>query len=184
MGDSVSSSVRYIFKVLIKLPCIILASYFVFNLFAFSVTYFRLLGFSYVVMQTAVTNNYIPPAERVSLEKYLAEITNTGVVSEAVLINTDLSSPDCALVKRQYGQEVTVGVSANYKWIWPLMPKDQLQNTDEQFIGYGENASTGAFSGFADEATLQRRREEISDRKHNIYIAYTVPGLKYYPDLN
>lgn len=198
--------VKFIFRTLIKVPCIIMASFFVFNIFAFAFTYFKLLGFSYVVMQTAVENNYIPDAERATLTNYLNRLADTAVIDDAGLIlvgNSANESNVNARKKRQYGSSVTVGVYAHYKPIWPLSPRDQLQNTNETFIGLDNGSS---FSGYADGTTLEQRRENVSNyglqdiqatgnqdamdagpaangTVNYIVIKYTVPGLKYYPDL-
>lgn len=179
-----ADSVKFIFKTLIKVPVMIMVFYLVFNLFAFSFTYFRVMGISYVIMQTAVENNYLPESELNTLQNYVDSIANTAMVSEGRILLNDPKSPiaDDATVRRQYGSEVAVGVSVNYTFIWPLSQRDQLKNPDEGFIGYGGNES--AFSGFADSATLEARRND--DRRavrNNIEIVYRVPGLKYYPDL-
>lgn len=179
-----SDSVKFIFKTLIKIPVIIMVCYLVFNIFAFSFTYFRVLGLSYVVMQTAVENNYIPESELNTLQNYLDSIANTGVVSNGVILLNDPNNPlaDDASVRKQYGSEVAVGVSVNYKFIWPLTPRDQLHNTNDEFVGYSGSGS--AFSGYADEATLAQRRNDAQHAvDNNITIVYKVPGLKYYPDL-
>ena len=180
-----ASSVKSIFKTLLKVPWIIFITYLIFNIFAFGLTYFKLLGFSYVVMQTAVENNYIPPEELDSLNRYLENITDTGVIGDASLVLKDENDSNIrpATEKRQYGMPVTVGVQAQYRFIWPLTPKEQLKSKGDSFIGYGSN--TGNFSGYAGDAVLEARREEIADNKdNNINITYTVIGLKYYPDLN
>ena len=181
-----TDSVKFIFKTLFKVPIFIMASFAVFNAFAFGLTYFKLLGLSYVIQQTAVENNYIPDEELNTLNNYLASITNTGVIDNAriVLENPDDSSIREATVKRQYGESVTVGVTAHYRFIWPLTPKEQLQNPDDEFIGYGSQQSSN-FSGYADASTLEARRQEIENNPtNNINLIYTVPGLKYYPDLH
>ena len=54
---NMAENVKFIFKTLIKVPIIIFVTYFIVNLFAFTVSYFRLLGVSYVVLQTAIENN-------------------------------------------------------------------------------------------------------------------------------
>lgn len=175
-----SDSVKFIFKTLLRVPVIIVASYLVFNIFAFSLTYFRLLGVSYVVMQTAVENNYIPEAENNSLTAYLDSL-QTQILEDTALVLEDEENPGIppATERRQYGSEVTVGVTGNYKFIWPLTPRDQTANEGEGFSGLSGNS----FSGYANESTLESRREaNISD--NNITIVYTVPGLKYYPDLD
>ncbi len=172
-----SDSVKFIFKTLIKVPCIIMVSFAIFNAFAFGLTYFKLLGFSYVLMQTAVENNYIPAAEKGTLDSYLQSIASTGVVDNASIVLPDNT-------RKQYGVPVKVGVTAHYRFIWPLTPKDQLNNTSEGFIGYGTGAKS-SFSGFADGGTLEQRRKAIENNtQNNITIEYTVPGLKYYPDKN
>ena len=179
-----SDSVKFIFKTLIKVPIIIMVCYLVFNIFAFSFTYFKVLGLSYVVMQTAVENNYIPESELNTLQDYMDDISNTGVVSNGVILLNDPKNPlaDDASVRKQYGSEVAVGVSVNYKFIWPLSPGDQLKNKNDEFTGY--SGSSSAFSGFADEATLEQRRNDAQHAvDNNIVIVYKVPGLKYYPDL-
>lgn len=178
-----NSSIKFIFKTLFKVPVYILISYTIFNVFAFSLTYFKLLGFSYVVMQTAVENNYIPASEMTTLNNYLASISNTGVIDKAELIltNSKDSSIASATKRRQYGMPVTVGVKAHYKFIFPLMPKDQLNSTSGGFIGYDSNKT---FSGYASTQELENRRKKLENNtKNNIILEYTVPGLKYYPDL-
>lgn len=183
LTEKMTSGVKFIFKTLTKIPIIIVITYAIFNAFAFGLTYFKLLGFSYVVMQTAVENNYLPPQELNTLNKYLDSIADTGVIDNAKIVTKDENgSEKDATERRQYGVPVTVGVSAHYKFIWPLTPREQLSNKNEQFIGMSDNT---AFSGFADDGTLQSRREEYeNNEKNNIKIVYTVPGLKYYPDMN
>lgn len=179
-----SDAVRYIFKTLIKVPVFIAVAYLIFNIFAFTLTYFKMLGFSYVVMQTATQNNYLPDAERITLQNYLDSISNVYIIDDAKLILSGTEANESTLPanqKRQYGQSVTVGVQCHYKFIWPLQPKEQLQNEGEGFIGMSDNS---AFSGFAGSDVLTARREEYeANPKNNIIIKYTVPGLKYYPDL-
>lgn len=170
-----NDEIKFIFKSLIKVPVTIMISFAVFNAFAFGLTYFKLLGFSYVVMTTAVENNYIPAQEYNTLNNYLQSIASTGVVDNAKII-----SPGSGVGKQQYGAPVTVGVTAHYRFIWPLTPKQQLQSESDQFAG----TDSSVFSSYADDSTLQARRQEIEDNtKNNITITYTVPGLKYYPDL-
>ena len=119
--------------------------YLIFNLFAFGLTYFRLLGFSYVVMQTAVENNYIPKSELNTLSNYLTSITSTGMVDQANLVTVDATGKSVVIdpvsgtgapLKQQYGLPVTIGVSAHFKVIWPLTPRAQLADPSQQFVGY------------------------------------------------
>lgn len=184
-----SDSVKYIFKTLIKIPCYMMVACMLLNIFAFSFTYFRILGFSYVVMQTAVENNYLPTSEKDQLNQYLAKITDSAFVSNAYIVynsnsrsdgiketNVDTSIPS-AEVRRQYGRPVTVGVAFDYTFIWPLMPNQQVQD--------GRNAVSGldgTESPTLSQAELEQALEDVKST-NMIRIVYTVPGLKYYPDL-
>lgn len=184
-----SDSVKFIFKTLIKVPCYIMVAYMLLNLFAFSFTYFRVLGFSYVVMQTAVENNYIPTSEKNQLNKYLDEITQSAFVSNAYIVYNSNSRTDgiieegvdttipSAEERRQYGRPVRVGVAFNYTFIWPLMPNQQVQDGKNAVAGLG-----GTDSASLSQAQLDQAREDVKST-NSIEIVYTVPGLKYYPDL-
>lgn len=145
-----SDGVKYIFKVLFKVPIYILITYLIFNGFAFMFVFYEMLGISYVVMQTAVENNYIPQQELENLNNYLADIDKSEVIDNVSLVleNEDDNTIPEATVKRQYGSPVTVGVRAHYNFIWPFA-----------------------------------KRGEITEDMNNIEFIYTVPGLKYYPDL-
>lgn len=168
--------VKFIFKTLIKVPVIILVVYAVFNLFAFSFSYFRLLGFSYVAMQTAVENNYIPESEYSTLTAYLESLDT------AMLDNLTLTcESDGGNKKVQYGTPVTVTVSAHYRFIWPLMPAEQT-STGVAADGFDGNGDSGTW---LNDAQLDAKRAAYENNiKNNITISYTVPGLKYYPDLS
>jgi hypothetical protein len=76
-----SDEVKFIFKTLIKVPVIVFVCYLILNVLLFSFTYFKLLGMSYVVMQTVVENNYLPNSEKEDLLKYIDTLnTNTNGV--------------------------------------------------------------------------------------------------------
>lgn len=182
-----SDGVKFIFKTLLKVPIIIVVSFFIFNMFAFGLTYFKMLGMSYVVMTVAVENNYLPETELNTLNNYLNGITHgadgslIGIIDNAHIITKGSDGYDDATIRRQYGQPVTVGVTCHYRFIWPLTPKEQLQNEDDKFNGYNGSG----FSGFASTSELEDRRQAIENNsKNNIKITYTVPGLKYYPDMD
>ena len=186
-----SDSVQFIFKTLLKVPVIIFVSFFILNIFTFCYTYFQMLGFSYVVMQTAVENNYLPTTEYNQLNNYLNTIDDSDFIkagSAKILINDSTEfgydstiEPAYGLVtsKRQYGKPVRVGVEYQFRMIWPLMPNDQVAD--------GTNAVTGINNDYADSAYISdaeadQRREDMSPY-NAIRFVYTVPGLKYYPDL-
>lgn len=174
-----SDGVKFIFKTLIKIPCIICVIYAIFNIFFFSLTYFKMLGVSYAVMQTAIENNYIPPSERDTLQNYINSIAEGDFVSSAYLIcdaNGDGvyskyeegGAAGTEYLKRcQYGSTVRVGVTFKYKMIWPLKPQNEINTNDDNnsgvnVLGYNEV-------------------EDVTGGGLNI--TYEVPGLKYYPDL-
>lgn len=95
--------VKFIFKTLIKIPCFIVIAYIIFNLFCFSITYFKMMGASYAIMQVSMENNYIPETELKSLNGYvqqfnsatsndLSEANGTNMVSDINII-TQIDSP-------------------------------------------------------------------------------------------
>lgn len=175
-----ADGVKFIFKTLLKVPIIIFTCYLVLNLFTFAHTYFKALGFSYVVMQTAVENNYIPASEQYALQNYCDTLNNSSEMMSNVSIIAKNSEGNNS--KQQYGKAFTAGVSYRYRVIWPLMPHEQYNNYDDARVeGLHGTDTTG---GNASDAELEER---MKDDKHdiglNIVIKYTVPGLKYYADL-
>lgn len=175
-----SDGVKFIFKTLIKVPIIILVAFGIFNLFAFSLSYFKLLGFSYVAMQTAVENNYIPTSESTTLTNYLNSLETTILENPTLTCDTDTASGAIDNRKVQYGTPIRITVSAHYKFIWPLMPSEQrttgvaATGTNNQNIG----------TELTDQQLDDLRAERENNPQNNIVITYTVPGLKYYPDLS
>lgn len=166
-----AENVKFIFKSLIKVPVIILVVYAVFNVFAFSLSYFKILGFSYVAMQTVVENNYIPEQERNTLDTYL------NSMETSMLENLTL---ECSTSNKvQYGTPVTVTVSAHYRFVWPLMPNEQ--RTGAAATGMNDQDIGTELTDSELEALRQSRED---NPVNNIVISYTVPGLKYYPDLS
>lgn len=145
-----SESVRTIFKILIKVPIILAVAFLLLNLFIFVVSYYKVLGLSYIVQQVAVQNNFIPPDERIKIEDYMDTL-------ETETLQNVKFTDDTTSVRGQYGSSVTVGVEASYSWLAIL----NLSEPDSE---------------------LDAERDKQS-RPSNIVIRYTVPGLKYYPDL-
>lgn len=199
-----SDEVKFIFKTLFKVPVIIFVSFFILNIFAFFFIYFKVLGASYVVMQTAVENNYLPTAELNQLINFVSEWNDIPMVAydsagivvgidstgEDVYVNNKEHLPDKvsyadkdARVRQQYGGTVTCGVRAEYKLVWPLDYKETtLNETGVNGLGIENNENFGEFQGFKDEEELAEDRAK-KDGDLTISISYTVPGLKYYPDL-
>lgn len=196
-----SDSVKFIFKCLIKTPIYILISYLLANLFLFSMFYFKFLGVSYAVMQTALENNYIPSNEMTGLTKSVNDIYRypDGSVSQVIpsaeiFINVDGSDTTYNNDRRQYGNQIVVGVKYKYRWIWPLMPEEYGQVPAD--IGSLRGAESGVVTSTGNEdknidgksslseAELDRLRKEKADKGTNeIKILYKVPGLQYYSDL-
>lgn len=81
-----TDSVKFIFMTLIKVPCIIFAAFFVFNIFAFFFIYFKMLGFSYVVMQEVVENNYINGSQLNQLNAQFAAIDDIPLAENTNII--------------------------------------------------------------------------------------------------
>lgn len=171
-----SESVKFIFKTIIKVPIIILVCYAVFNAFAFGLSYFKMLGLSYVAMQTAVENNYIPPTEGSTLNSYMTSMQSDILENVSFTDGSDTQENS----RKQYGGTVTVGVTAHYKFLWPLQPKEQhLNNANVD----GMNRS-GSYQGDKSDQQLEDARNAYDKSDNNITIEYKVPGLKYYADMD
>ena len=219
-----SDGVIFIFKTLIKVPVIIFASFFVFNIFAFIFIYFKMLGFSYVAMQEVVENNYISQMQANQLNNYLTNMQNEIPMAQNItlIVGTDASGRPVlwdkggagsaltniqtgagadygtavqgsnAGARIQYGATKTVGVHCEYEFVWPLSYQATLggQNVD----GYTGNINgtlhddTTAYDPATDPYNNGNINSTDSQTHMNrvripIDIYYTVPGLKYYPDL-
>lgn len=189
-----SDDLKFIVKTLLRVPVIIFFSYLVFNVIFFFFIYFRMLGFSYIVMQTAVENNYLPTQELTTLQTTLDGYNSIPMVETGtarVIVGMNGSNPvhvgdafvaDDARQKRQYGHSVTIGVECDYKMIWPFIGRETHVN-DSAVQGLN---TTDTFQGFRTD-TLTRQQQLVENdggtSLTNIRITYTVPGLKYYPDL-
>lgn len=175
-----ADNVKFIFKTLIKVPVLIFVMYGVFNLFAFSYSYFRVLGISYVAMQTAIENNYLPSQELNTLNSYLQTLETSVLDNVSVTCDTDISVGGIQNKKVQYGTPIKVTVSAHYRFLWPLLPTEQVDN------GIAASGLDGPNSGstLSDDQLEELRNEYAENPNNNIVITYTIPGLKYYPDLS
>lgn len=181
--------VKFIFKTLLKVPIIIMVSFAVFNVFAFALSYFKILGISYVAMQTAVENNYIPETEWGTITNYLDSTVATYMLENPTLTCTTAQGTNMGIFNSenrvQYGSEVTVTVAAHYRFVWPLTPRDQTtaRNDNDADAVNGFDGTEG--SAQLSQSQLEQARAEYEENPdNNIVITYTVPGLKYYPDLS
>lgn len=174
--------VKKVFTTLAKVPFYIAILYLIANIVLFAVFYFRALGISYVVMQTAVENNYIPANEASAIKntlnsynsvsdggqsggmrvpvasQYAVYINTSDTIMTAetlyyngVTINSNGLTSTSVNNRRQYGNQITVGVGYCYTAILPL--------ADGSILDYTSNFVTTP-----------------------VMITYKVPGLKYYPD--
>lgn len=202
-----TDSVKFIFKTLIKVPIFIFVAFFILNIFSIAFIYFKMLGLSYVVMQTAVENNYLPDSEVSMILTYLNDISNgiemvtdagivvdegdtpagSGYAVEAngkdyIVVNTYTSGlTGGALTRKQYGGEVICGVYCNYKIIWPLDYR-YTGNRDAIVNGTSGNYTYKDVQGYV--AGAQTHNSYLSAFANlPIAIVYKVPGLKYYPDM-
>lgn len=115
-----SDSVKFIFTTLMKVPCIIFVSFFLFNVFAFFFIYFKMLGFSYVVMQEVVENNYITDSQRQQIDAQFKEIDKIPLAQNTNIIigmSTEVSPTTGKVIPACYdkytGNTVLVTNNAN-----------------------------------------------------------------------
>lgn len=200
-----ADNVKFIFKSLIKVPIFIFVAFFIFNIFTFFFIYFKMLGISYVVMQTAVENNYLPQQELTTLNKYMTSLNKISYVENAhIVVDNDTSGATLyngsgnyldengnakalksdghnSVTRRQYGNYIVTGVYCKYRIIWPLQYVETMHNTTAGVAGMNDGNHNKVETS---NTVLANRR---SDSKHAILIpiklVYTIPGLKYYPDL-
>ena len=148
-------SLRSIFKILIKVPIWIMTMYLIFNLYTLVNSYFKLLGVSYVVMQVAMENNYIPETEYETLNNYI----ENSIVIDGILDNVIIEGSDSDRV--QYGTPIEVGVTGTWHSKWPIM-----NTVNDPGVSH---------------TSIEKRSGDIQT---SITFVYKVPGLKYYPDLS
>lgn len=200
-----AENVKFIFKSLIKVPIFIFVAFFIFNIFTFFFIYFKMLGISYVVMQTAVENNYLPQQELTTLNKYMTSLNKISYVENAhIVVDNDTSGATLyngsgsyldekgnakaltsdghnSVTRRQYGNYIVTGVYCKYKIIWPLQYVETMHDTNAGVAGTNSSNNNTVETS---NTTLANRRK---DSKHAVLIpiklVYTIPGLKYYPDL-
>lgn len=194
------SSVAGIFKILIKIPIVIVISYLIINVYAFSLSYFRILGASYSLQQIVMENNYLPEREANSFDKYLSSL-ETGFltnITAVVYTNTDVTDAsgytgrdtDGSILqptsfntvignnsRQQYGDTAYVGIVSNFRALWPFRYDQLIEEGGVQ----GYSNSTGIHSTtFKDEEELKNNRLYSTAK---IDIIHPIIGLQYYSDL-
>ena len=163
-----ADSVKFIFKTLVKVPVIIMVSFLIFNVFSWTISYFKLVGASFTVMQVGMENNYIPAEEEAAINSYLSSL-ETGVMG-----NVRITGEPTYRYKRQYGDELTIGVRADLQFIWPLMHHEQFKES---------NNPDETFGNMLTSLEMQQARRD-NESTGGISITYKVPGLQYYSDLD
>lgn len=200
--------VSFIFRTLIKVPIIIMVSFFIFNIFAFTISYFKVIGAVNAIQQVAIDNNFLPQEDVATFEEYLAqEVETTYLQNAQIIINTDGDDFDKKFInadgqredvdmsnfdphdlsvneRKQYGNTITVGVTAEYRFIWPLMHIETLEDGSVRGYGPGAGQATGVDETFttADEQAAERARR--ADSVGNITVVNKVIGMQYYSDLD
>ena len=162
--------------------------------------YFKVMGLSYVVVQTAIENNFIPTSEGDTLNSYAKSLENGFLKHVAIGCDTQNSSTSVSLLlssnslsssgicydissantsnnkKVQYGKPIKVTVLAQFVAILPLV------NPGEGSLSLESSDAMNYYMDTYDPTVSDHSSYDINDS--NIIFEYTVPGLKYYPDLN
>lgn len=180
-----SDGVKFIFKTLIKVPFIICVSFFIFNIFAFTVSYFRIVGASNTLQQAIMDNNYLVKTDKDTFDTYIKNLKTTCLTDIQLIVDTDGNDyPDNYHWKNereQYGNVITCGITARFKPIIPLIYTETLENG--RVNGYG-NGSVNNSGGTKTDAQLQEARENKNkDAGGNITVVTKVVGMQYYSDL-
>lgn len=190
-----------IFKIVIMIPILVFIAYMIFNLIAFVVCYFRVVGAYQAAQNIAMENNYIPPSEEAQLYAYFGrlEIGNyseelnayrdVSVLSNIKLTdNTNTTSTGGGRV--QYGTEVTVGVEAIFTIVLPLMPHDMIpEGTNVASFnalgnyGYSGSSPSTTQGDRLSDSELESKRKNKFTIEIPIVLESQVPGLRYYADL-
>lgn len=180
-----SDGVKFIFKTLIKVPFIICVSFFIFNIFAFTVSYFRIVGASNTLQQAIMDNNYLVDSDRNTFNTYIENLRTNCLTDIQLIVDTDGNDYDPEHYqehndRKQYGHVITCGITARFKPIIPLIYTDTLE--DGKVRGYG-STYTGASGGTKSSAELERLRKEKNEKAEgNITVVTKVVGMQYYSD--
>lgn len=157
-----SSGVRFIIKTLIKVPIIIIVTYFFLNLALFITFYFRMLSFSYVIANQVSQANYLTQYQYDSLSATLQKMDDgsTYIDGTKLFVDCDGSGNN---VKVQAGKSLKITVAYQIHIVLP-------------------------FYQASDSGTYKENNTDITEWTNTdvwniINVTNTVPALKYYPDL-
>ena len=173
-----ASTVKFIFITLMKVPLLVIAAFFLFNIFAFSISLFQVMTLTNVAKQVAVENNFIPPEERHMFQRHMNFMSSRETLSNVRFTdNTNFT-------RAQYGNNQTIGIEAQFHFIFPLLPNQQ-RTGDGFVIGMQDTDRAGLGVAWLDEIQLEQERELRRNNPLNmIRFEFQVPGLRYYPDLS
>lgn len=181
-----SDGVKFIFKTLIKVPFIIFVSFFIFNIFAFTVSYFRIVGASNTLQQAIMDNNYLVDSDKTTFENYTKLLKTNCLDNIQIIVDTDGNeyvpgNYQWKNEREQYGNVITCGITARFKPIIPLIYTETLE--DGKVRGYG-STYTGASGGTKSSADLEKlRKDKNENAEGNITVVTKVVGMQYYSDL-
>lgn len=200
---TLEDGVKFIFKTLIKVPVIIFVSYLIFNLFSYTVAYFRLYSAAQVVNDVVMENNYIPSNMVQELKTYMDDnvssnllvLSNTSIPGVTVETSKDGASYNNAIDtsghgtgRVQYGGTAKVTVQGRLIWLNPLT------NSKEEYLNNGVSGLDGTTTttknvtseltarGFNGSSTGIIKRNGVT-LENNIKFEFTVPCMKYYADI-
>lgn len=182
-----SDGVKFIFKTLIKVPFIICVSFFIFNIFAFTVSYFRIVGASNTLQQAIMDNNYLVDSDRTTFENYTKLLKTNCLDNIQIIVDTDGNDYNPKHYqehndRKQYGHVITCGITARFKPIIPLIYTDTLEAGKVK--GYGTMESAGVSGGTKSSADLEDLRKDKNEKAEgNITVVTKVVGMQYYSDL-
>lgn len=202
------NGVAWIFKTLIKVPVIIAVSFLILNIFAFTVSYFRVVGAANTLQRAVMDNNFLTTADKESFEEYLKGLETSYLTDIHYVINTDANkntavSADSfkdaprtgrgAIIenkRRQYGNTIDVGIVAQYKFILPLQHVEMVEGGAVAGFGGMANSASGRMidaSGTrgmvagVDNGTNSARASKFAN---TISVVTRVIGMQYYSDLD
>lgn len=201
-------SVRTIFKALIKVPCIIMVAFLMLNVFAYAVSYFRIVSATNTIQQAVMENNFLTKDDTDTFVKYLSTMETAYLNNFEIHIDNETSSAKECIIpvtkymtigssavkdadqnsRVQYGTPVNVSVTANYKFIMPLVYGQTLKTGEVQ--GFSDTKLSGAAdhgrtvsTDFISDAEAEYRRQHNSPL-NTISVKSTVVGMQYYADID
>lgn len=176
------SSIKIVFSTFVKTFIYIFAFYFCFNIMAFAISYFRVVGASYSLQQVVMDNNYLTTQDFDTFNRYLSKLDTAYLTDLHVVINTDpegvATGRDTFVNDReQYGNMVEVGIASKFTFVFPLM-RNEMTTDNKGVDGLDKTRNAQWLSG--EEMENKRNAKRIGV---NLDVINPVVGLQYYSDL-